>query len=251
MNAVQVLKAARAAGVGVAIDGDKLVLRAATPPPPAVIDLLSRYKAEIVALLRPADDGWSVEDWHVFFDERAGIAEFDGGLPRAEAEAQAFACCVGEWLNQEGVARLLSQQGIRSVAANPLKNSFCRFGRFGRTFSELERRCPEHVDLDSWRQTVEDARWFLSKWGEQAEALDWSAADLFGLAPVPEKPAANYRRLSRYDQTGLLWLLRGRPVVALTDTTAAIQCPTGAIVTYRRHDKPALGPLGDSLEDFA
>ena len=34
------------------------------------------------------------------FDERAGIAEFDGGLPRAEAEARAFACCVAEWMNR-------------------------------------------------------------------------------------------------------------------------------------------------------
>src|SRR3954468_14916795 len=28
--------------------------------------------------LRPGDDGWSINDWQVFFDERAGIAEFDG-----------------------------------------------------------------------------------------------------------------------------------------------------------------------------
>ena len=27
----------------------------------------------------PAEDGWSAEDWQVFFDERAGIVEFDGG----------------------------------------------------------------------------------------------------------------------------------------------------------------------------
>ena len=53
-----------------------------------------------MALLRPAEDGWSAEDWQVFFDERAGIVEFDGGLPRAEAEAHAFACCVVEWLNR-------------------------------------------------------------------------------------------------------------------------------------------------------
>ena len=32
--------------------------------------------------------------------ERAGIAEFDGGLPRPEAEALAFECCVIEWLNR-------------------------------------------------------------------------------------------------------------------------------------------------------
>jgi hypothetical protein len=35
-----------------------------------------------------------------FFDERAGIAEFDGGLSRAEAEARAFECCAVEWLNR-------------------------------------------------------------------------------------------------------------------------------------------------------
>jgi hypothetical protein len=50
--------------------------------------------------LRPAEDGWSAEDWQVFFEKRAGIGEFDGGLPRPEAEAQAFACCVVEWLNR-------------------------------------------------------------------------------------------------------------------------------------------------------
>ena len=82
------------------IDGDDLVLEASAPPPAAVIALLSRHKAEIVVLLRPAEDGWSAEDWQVFFEERAGIVEFDGGLPRAEAEAQAFACCVVEWLNR-------------------------------------------------------------------------------------------------------------------------------------------------------
>ena len=100
MSAAEALKAARAAGVELAVDGDDLVLEAASAPPAAVLDALSRHKAEIVALLRPAEDGWSAEDWQVFFDERAGIAEFDGGLPRAEAEAQAFACCVVEWLNR-------------------------------------------------------------------------------------------------------------------------------------------------------
>ena len=56
-----------------------------------------------MALLRPGEDGWSGEDWRAFFDERAGIAEFDGGLPRDQAEARAFACCVAEWLNRNPV----------------------------------------------------------------------------------------------------------------------------------------------------
>ncbi len=41
---------------------------------------------------------WDAEDWRAFFDERASIAEHDGGLPRADAERQAFECCVVEWL---------------------------------------------------------------------------------------------------------------------------------------------------------
>jgi hypothetical protein len=36
----------------------------------------------------------------LYFEERAAVAEFDGGLPRADAEAQAFECCVVEWLNR-------------------------------------------------------------------------------------------------------------------------------------------------------
>ena len=100
MNAAEVLKAVRTAGVHLEIDGDDLALSAASPPPAAVLDALSLHKAEIVVLLRPGRDGWSGEDWQVYFDERAGIAEFDGGLPRAQAEAQAFECCVVEWLNR-------------------------------------------------------------------------------------------------------------------------------------------------------
>jgi hypothetical protein len=97
---------------------------------------------------------------------------------------------------------------------------------------------------------VEDGRRFLARWGDQAGALGWTAEDLFGLHTPPERPHPSYRRLSRYDETGLIWLLQGREVVALTEATAAIQNATGAITVYRRHNKPALGPLGDSLDDF-
>jgi hypothetical protein len=102
MSAAEALKAALAVGIRVGVDGDDLMLEASAPPP-AVLDLLSRHKAGIDTLLRPADDGWSAEDWHVFFDERAGIAEFDGGLPRGQAEARAFARCAEEWLNRNPV----------------------------------------------------------------------------------------------------------------------------------------------------
>jgi hypothetical protein len=40
-------------------------------------------------------------------------------------------------------------------------------------------------------------------------------------------------------------------VVALTETTAAIQNPAGAVTTYRRQYKPGLDAVDDSLDDLA
>ena len=105
---------------------------------------------------------------------------------------------------------------------------------YARTFAALERQCPDHVGPDEWQQAIEDGRRFLARWGEQAAALGWTTQDLFGLHTVPDAPTPSYRRLSRYDETGLIWLLRGRPVVALTMGTAAIENPTGAITLYRQ-----------------
>jgi hypothetical protein len=100
MSATEALKAARDAGVRVRIDRDDLVLEATAPPPPAVLNLLSGNKTGIVMLLRRVDSGWPAEEWQDFFDERAGISEFDGGLPRPEAEARAFEACLVEWSNR-------------------------------------------------------------------------------------------------------------------------------------------------------
>jgi len=122
--------------------------------------------------------------------------------------------------------------------------------RYRRTFARLQIKLPAHVPVERWRKAVEDGSKFLARWGEQAEAMGWPPRDLFGLHAVPEKPHPSYSRLSRYDATGLCWLLQGRPVVALTETTATIRNPTGTITTYRRFNKPALGPLGDSLDNF-
>jgi hypothetical protein len=50
--------------------------------------------------------------------------------------------------------------------------------------------------------------------------------------------------------SGLVWLLQGRPVVALAEAAAAIQNPAGNVTVYRKNNKPALGPVGDSLDNF-
>ena len=100
MSAAEAPRAARMAGIDVRIEGDGLALEAQAPPSAEILELLARHKPGIVALLRPGRDGWSAAGWQAYFDERAGIAELDGGLPRPEAEARAFECCVVEWLNR-------------------------------------------------------------------------------------------------------------------------------------------------------
>jgi hypothetical protein len=111
------------------------------------------------------------------------------------------------------------------------------------SFDALERRCPDFVPSARWQQAVEDGRRFVTHWGEQAEALGWSPANLFGLHNPPKKPAPSYRRLSRYDQMGLLWFTLGRPIVELTATEAIIGCHSGASLKFYRRTEPAPGAI--------
>jgi hypothetical protein len=90
-------------GATIKTAGDRLILRAGSAAIPA--DLIARIrqtKAELLDTLSvaPSNDGWTAEDWRVFYNERAGSFEFDGELPRAPAEAQAFEACIIEWLNR-------------------------------------------------------------------------------------------------------------------------------------------------------
>jgi hypothetical protein len=112
MSAFLALDAARAAGIEVRLNGKDLDLSADSEPPPDVLDMLRRHKLSIVALLqrplvpRPSlqpSQPWDRDDWRAFFDERAAIAEFDGGLPGPDAEALAFDCSVAEWLYRNPV----------------------------------------------------------------------------------------------------------------------------------------------------
>jgi hypothetical protein len=147
---------------------------------------------------------------------------------------------------------LLKQpKGYAVNAENAVSPPFPRLSRLSRTLSALETRCPGHVPVARWQQCVEDGRRFLATWGAQAEALGWTARDLFGLFPIPGNPHPSFNRLSRYDHTGLIWLLQGKPVIALTEATAVIQSPSGTITIYCKHNKPGLGPTGDSLDDFS
>lgn len=152
----------------------------------------------------------------------------------------------GEGCTNEGSQASQNQKTTSTSNRQNRQNS----PAYDRVFAVLRKRCPAHIELVRWRQAMEDGERFLAEWGDQAEALGWTASDLFGLHEAPVNPHPTYQRLSRYDCTGLIWLLQECPIVALTQETAAIKMPTGSITTYRRHNKPAYGPFGDSLDDF-
>jgi hypothetical protein len=100
MSAVEVLRLAHENGVRLGVAGSDLILDAVREPEPNVLEAIRRNKSEIVALLGAHHDERTAEDWKAFYDERAGIGEFDGGQSREQAEAMAFEHCVVEWLNR-------------------------------------------------------------------------------------------------------------------------------------------------------
>jgi hypothetical protein len=114
-------------------------------------------------------------------DERAAIVEFEGGAPRAWAEALA-----------------------RLDPARP----------------------PADVQLHRWLQFIDDCGRFLDDgWAERAAALGWEPLDLFG--------CDRERPLARHEDTGLLWLLHGRRLLALMANSARIKTATGSVTYYR------------------
>jgi hypothetical protein len=97
--------------------------------------------------------------------------------------------------------------------------------------ADLERRSyPDWLGPDRWEALLSDAENFLSRWGAAAHALGWTALDLFGVHPTV--PA------SRFDLMGLLPLVQGGTVIALTEHGATLRRETGAAMNYRRCTAP-------------
>jgi hypothetical protein len=77
-------------GHEIVLDGPETVLT------DALVERLRAVKSEILRDLQ----AWNSAEWQAFYNERAGIAEFDGHASRLEAESRAYECCIVEWLNR-------------------------------------------------------------------------------------------------------------------------------------------------------
>ena len=121
---------------------------------------------------------------------------------------------------------------VTVVTASKGKDKGITISRLTAALAALERRCPDHIEAIDWQHAVEDGRRFLIQWEDEAERLGWTATDIFGLPEVIPNPY--WRRLARIDQLGLIWLLHGRPVTAITADRATIATPSGGSVAFYR-----------------
>jgi len=98
---------------------------------------------------------------------------------------------------------------------------------------------PRHYPEHAWRQLIIDAGRFLDSWAAQAAAFGWPGWELFGC----------HRRApwGRIQAMGLVLLLRGDEIAALTETEAVIRTQTGARQTYHRQPRDPLHPAERGL----
>lgn len=180
--AAEALATVRAAGGDVRIVGPgRLKVIAPVPLPDDLVGRLRTVKPELLVLLS-GPNASATEIWDEAEEERAAIAEYDGGAPRSWGEALA-----------------------RLDPARP----------------------PADISLNRWLQFIDDCGRFIDDgWAAHAKALGWGPLDLFGCNR--DKPFA------RISQAGLVWLLEGRKLVALTAETAAIVTRSGGKLNFYR-----------------
>jgi hypothetical protein len=93
---------------------------------------------------------------------------------------------------------------------------------------------PRTYPAQAWQQLVVDAGRFLNDWATQAHRLGWQDWELFGC----------HRRApwGQIQGMGLVPLLHGRELAALTEAEAVIRTRTGTHQTYRRKPCDPLHP---------
>jgi hypothetical protein len=115
----------------------------------------------------------------------------------------------------------LEARSVATVAA-PIDES-----GWSADFVRLNPDCsPASFSGRHWREIIRDGSLFLSTWAIQAHDLGWTALDLFGAHRIAPE--------ARWDCAGLVLLIGGGRVVAMTDASATIQRPSGSRLTYSR-----------------
>lgn len=81
MSSTDTLNAAVAAGIRVTVEGESILLEAASAPPEELLDALRRDKIEILALLRVSSGPWATTEADEATEEPAAIMKEAGTNP--------------------------------------------------------------------------------------------------------------------------------------------------------------------------
>lgn len=122
MSAALLIKDARAAGVALLLDedGQSIAWRCSSDPPLGLLARLRDHKAEVIGALRAEGQSRRCNDearlWRTLFEERAAIREYDGGLPRPDAEAGALQDTIAHWLARNPLSPGVPEDGCMHCA---------------------------------------------------------------------------------------------------------------------------------------
>ena len=89
MNVDALLEVLGALGCEVRLIDGTLDIRAADPPPEALLALVRTHREVLIDHLRPPAL-WNDRDWHVHYNERVAILMHDAGFSRTHAEIEAL-----------------------------------------------------------------------------------------------------------------------------------------------------------------
>jgi hypothetical protein len=165
-----------------------------------------------------------------FYEAPVAIYQHEGSCPRQEAESLASGDGINEWQQHDELdAALVSvtEDEIEERAALVEEGTGAP-REWAEAFARLDAAHPPgDIPAPRWRQFIDDAGRFLDKGSAaRAKALGWSPLELFG--------CDRHRPLARVDNTGLIWLLRGRRLLALTAEAAIIENRVAPPHKYRR-----------------
>jgi len=132
-----------------------------------------------------------------------------------------------------------AREGVGEPAAESIEKGAAAPVKMVPTWAEGVARLatmapPRTYPAHAWQQLVVDAERFLDDWAAQAAALGWPTWELFG--------CCRHAPWGRIQGMGLVLLLRGDEIAALTAAEAVIRTRTGARQTYRRKPCDPLHP---------
>ncbi|WP_457492262.1 hypothetical protein [Tardiphaga sp. P5_C7] len=195
---------------------------------------LEAFSRDIVSLIKTSGDTGDSGD-----KSRKSLQHSENFVPTARADVSPLDLKWGQHVSASGDRKAEYSQSLESgVPTVPTVATHFQWGtavealrhfppEWYAILAKLNDRDPvDGFSMERWRLLLCDGESFLSKWGQAAFGLGWTALDLFGVHPAA--PAA------RMDVLGLIMTLSGGEVVNLTVGSATMRRRSGAVLTFRR-----------------